>query len=149
MTDLVSWLTARLDADEQVARAAADAMASHGGYHDVGGMCDVEFDHIDLYDPTHALGIIAAHRAILAEHAPVLRDVEWPHDTTGKGQALVCPRCQNADHTEWHPAAGQAGELPEGFVAPYVLAPCPTLRDLASIYADRDGYDPSWKVEEQ
>lgn len=60
-------------------------------------------------------------------HAPTLESVEWFHDQTGKGKALVCPSCRPADPTEWNPPIGQAGIEPPGFVPSYVLSPCPTL----------------------
>jgi hypothetical protein len=169
VSDLALWLTAQLDHDEQVARAAArettserwsasgglvypeDNPSQHPGpfLADVYGLPDEVAAHIALHDPASVLRTVAAHRAILAEHLPTRTSVEWPHDTTGKGEALTCPRCQNAEHTDWRPAIGMAGVLPEGFVAPYVLAPCRTLLLLAAIYQDRDGYDPRWTTEDR
>lgn len=148
MADLVEWLEDQLRTDE-------DAIARHRAGH--AGSCGDGYDscaqHVALAaanpyrDDELGLRTIAAHRAILAEHLPTLRTVEWPHDATGTGEALCCPRCQNAEHTYWNPPIGMAGVLPEGFVAPYVLAPCRTLLLLAAIFDARDGFDPSWKVE--
>ncbi|MEU3452150.1 DUF6221 family protein [Micromonospora sp. NPDC006766] len=91
------------------------------------------------------LAELKSDRLILAEHAPEWQTVEWPHDQNGRGEAQVCRRCQNAEHTDWNPAVGQADVLPEGFVAPYVLAPCQTLRLLASPLAGRPGYRTEWR----
>jgi hypothetical protein len=164
VTEIVSWLSSVLDDVERVAqRACASGVTPEPWRPGVVygtvfsdavnvtvafGRTEAHVDHIAANDPAHVLRTVAAHWAILAEHQPTLRAVEWPHDTTGKGEALTCPRCQNAEHTEWHPPVGMAGVLPEGFVAPYVLAPCDTLRHLVSIYADRPGYDPSWAPED-
>ena len=100
--------------------------------------------HIIRHDPARVLAEVDAKRRILDEHLPEWRTVEWPHDQNGKGEGLVCRRCQNAEHTEWKPEVGHAGVLPEGFVTPYVLGPCPTLRLLMLPYADRDGYRSEW-----
>ncbi|MEW1754160.1 DUF6221 family protein [Streptomyces angustmyceticus] len=91
-------------------------------------------DHIVMHDPRSVLRRCAADRKLLELHRPTWETVEWPHDQNGKGEAMTCPSCRNADPTEWHPAPGQAGTLPEGFVPSYVLAPCPTLLGLAEGY---------------
>lgn len=107
---------------------------------------DAAYEHVgENHRDQRVLREVEAKRRILAEHEPEWRTVEWPHDQDGKGNALCCPRCQNAEHTDWRPAWGQAGELPEGFVAPYVLAPCTTLRLLALPYADHESYREEWK----
>ena len=93
-----------------------------------------EQHHYAAAERLERLRSVAAHRKILDEHAPILDIVEWPHDQTGKGQAYVCPRCQNADHSHWNPPQGRAGALPDGFITPYILAPCNTLRALAAVY---------------
>lgn len=84
-------------------------------------------------------------RRILAEHEPEWQAVEWPHDQNGRGEALVCRRCQNAEHTNWNPAPGEAGVLPEGFVAPYVIAPCQTVRVLAVAFSRDAAYRDDWR----
>ncbi len=157
--DLVERLRAALDRAEEIARAAmvvsrwngvdmeartvdgrwtADRRYIEGdGFeiYDEGGHTDEQAAFIAEHDPASVLRTVAAHRKILEEHAPILAMVEWPHDQNGKGEAMVCPRCQNADHTtNWHPPVGGAGVLPEGFVAPYILAPCNTLLALAAVY---------------
>lgn len=96
---------------------------------------------IAAQDPAHVLRTVAAHRKILDEHAPILDIVEWPHDQNGKGQAMVCPRCQNADHSHWNPPQGRAGVLPVGFITPYILAPCNTLLALAAVYFSEETTD--------
>jgi hypothetical protein len=167
--DLHAFVAARLDDMERVARAARDENDGEGDWsitqHGPDGLsrwprllwlnvmdsCDPESmppamaEHIALHDPERVLRRIRADRRILDEHASEWRTVEWPHDQNGKGEGLVCRRCQNAECTEWHPAVGEAGVLPEGFVAPYVLAPCRTLRLLALPHADHPGYREEWR----
>jgi hypothetical protein len=165
--DLATWLLEQVADDEQVARAASlgpwslnsetfaeaihaaddTAVVAGGRWGGEGSVFDSIDDarHIVRWDPAHVLAECDAKRRILAEHEPEWQTVEWPHDQNGKGEALCCPRCQNAEHTEWHPPFGKAGVLPEGFVSGYVLAPCLTLRILASVYVDRPGYREEWK----
>lgn len=107
------------------------------GWHDwpnVEKMCQQRLTELD------------AKRRILVEHEPEWQTVEWPHDQNGKGEAQVCRRCQNAEHTDWQPVPGEAGVLPEGFVAPYVIAPCMTLRLLALPFASHPDYRPEWRA---
>lgn len=161
--DLIEWLRAQLAEDEQVARAcildngggrwvldrqraySAPALADQG-VRIVGGWAGA-LPHIAAWDPARVLAEVKAKRAILDEHAFEWQHVEWPHDQDGKGKAQVCRRCQNAEHTEWHPPFGHAGVLPQGFVAPYVLAPCATVSLLAQPYAGREGWRDEWSVE--
>jgi hypothetical protein len=157
MSDPVAFGTARLDEDEALALAAQ--VGQPGTWHATGediltvnpdphwnGVCvanasGAEAAHIVRHDPARVLREVAAKRAILTEHKPAWRDVEWPHDENGKGEAQVCPRCQNAEHGTLE----DPGVLPEGFVTSYVLAPCPTLLALLSVYGDHPDYDQEWK----
>jgi hypothetical protein len=156
--DLSTWERAQLDDDERVALDAGgrrwrreaiscvvDAADNWLIVYGEGTPSSEQADHIALHDPARVLDRIRADRRILDEHASEWRTVEWPHDQNGKGEGLVCRRCQNAEYTEWHPAVGEAGVLPEGFVAPYILAPCRTVRLLALHHAARPGYRESWK----
>jgi hypothetical protein len=158
--DLSTWERAQLDDDERVARATTalssgtwriDARGEMrdsdgvGVIHASARIAPADLDHIARHDPLRALARVAADRRILDEHASEWRTVEWPHDQNGKGEGLVCRRCQNAEYTEWHPAVGEAGVLPEGFVAPYILAPCRTVRLLALHHAARPGYRDEWR----
>ena len=154
VTDLVAWLRAQLDADERTALAAlrydlpAAWVAEHGGvrtvepYHRPGHVWDGqtvivarvlgtvgEFhaemrnaEHIAVHDPARVLRQVAAMRKIANEHAPRTTSyLDAPDE-------LSCRRC------------GKADEYP----VPY---PCPTLQSLATVYADRDGYQPEWAPE--
>lgn len=91
------------------------------------------------------LAEVDAKRRIITEHEPIHGTVEWDHDQNGRGEALCCPRCQNAEHDEWDPPIGHAYGLPEGFVTPYVLAPCVTLRLLAPPFAAHPDFDEAWR----
>lgn len=66
---------------------------------------------------------IAAKWAILARHRPV-----------ECAAGVACEGC------------GYTGDLdyPRN-----LIDECPELRDLATVYADRDGYDPSWRPDGQ
>lgn len=112
---LMSFLTAQLDRDEREANIGCGS--DRDVFHN---MEDVYYP--DGHEDVHALRVVAAHRAILAAVEKYLD----PHP----GQP-----CTNVDDP-W-----QACDLhvdAEGRVNPYAL------RILASIYSDRDGYDPAW-----
>lgn len=77
----------------------------------------------------HVLRTIAAHRAILARHQPDEPMHDWKDRQT-------CTEC--GGYTI------KAGWGDRGYNRRW---PCPTLLSVAAIYQDRDGFDPSWKVE--
>lgn len=138
--DVVEFLSARLDEDEQVAQAAVPGPWRWGELGMLGtkrtqygliggpasivltsGMPDVypsKFDarHIARHDPVRALADVAAKRAILAEHDDV-------HCCCGR-TSRVWPDIDS--DPEVH---------------------CPTVRLLAQPFADHPDFDPAWKVE--
>ena len=91
-------------------------------------------------DPARVLRRVARDLAALVRHKPTLDTVEWWDDTTGRGEALVCPTCRN-EPNEWDMPAGSYGVKPEGWVSGYALAPCPELTDLAD-----DVLGPGWET---
>jgi uncharacterized protein DUF6221 len=137
MADLVQWLGAQLDADERIARAAtagpwlvdcethAEAIIAGDGTSVIaggrwGGEASVfgsteDAIHIAAHDPARVLREVEAKRRIVEQHRPV-----------GYGGV-----CLSLCHTR---APGQ----PQTW-------PCLTLRLLALPYADRDGYQESWR----
>lgn len=112
--DLIEFLTARLDEDEAVARAAV-GVADEPGYL-LGREVIVPFpDHVTaglmadrFASPARVLQEVAAKRALLADHGGP--DPEH----------IYCCTC--ADE----------------------VYPCPPVRYVASVYADHDDYDPAW-----
>lgn len=130
---IVEFLTARLDEDERIARAASDgpwkvndveyaeSIQAGNGFTDVvaggrwGGEAGV-FDstedaiHIARHDPTRVLAEVAAKRAILAEHLP------------------------GTDRRDEHDAMMRT-------------VPCPTLIALVQPYAEHPHFHPSWATE--
>jgi hypothetical protein len=101
-------------------------------------------EHVARHDPNRVLAECEAKRQIVDLHYPLIECVEW-FDAPGIGEAPVCPSCRPKDPSVWNPPMGQAGIRPEGFVPTYTLAPCPTLRALASMYADHPDYQDEWK----
>jgi hypothetical protein len=137
VNDLVEFLRARLDEDEQVAREAAE----HGE-----GVYDSPMQ-ATFWSP-RVLAEVEAKRLIVERHRPISEPVEWPDDQTGKGEALVCSSCGNRDldgWINWRPLVGEAGVFPDGVTPPYVLAPCETLRLLALPYAEHPDYRQEWR----
>src|SRR5690242_7238556 len=135
--DLVVWLTAQLDQDEQLARTVADRYVDvrdgrpywplpsvEARFRDAQPAIRAGLDLIKLYDPARVLRGVAAHREMLAAVA------SWADPHPGR----PCDDDDSNEPCQLHVAAGR--RLP-----PYVL------HILASIYADRPGYDPSWTVE--
>jgi hypothetical protein len=161
--DLIDWLRAQLDDDE---RSVAAILRRHPNWRVdpepwgsiqmgvIDDQCDgvayalgsYAAEHIARHDPARVLREVASLRKIIDEHQPEWQTVEWDHDQNGKGHALCCRRCQNAEHSTWSPPIGQAYGLPDGFVTPYVLAPCTTLRLLAAIFSDRPGFQEAWRA---
>lgn len=150
--DLVAWLRQQLDHDEQVARAAMagegddgvwtteSAWPDEGGrrvegagitIYDEGGHDEHQAAHIALHDPARVLRQVATHRAILGRHQPL--DVV-------------------ADPGGYRPFPVECAWCTEGYDPDHDAVvrrawPCPDVRDLLSVYEDRPGYDPAWKVE--
>jgi Family of unknown function (DUF6221) len=156
MDDLVAFLYARLDEDETAAKAATDgpwktevfgrgsgrqewvvvghtgSRATINGEVGVGWMAGLPHDgeHIARHDPVRVLREVAAKRAILELHHPDQKLENW------YWSARVCAECKHSWHrivpgrppTEIGPEAG-----------------CPTLRQLAAVYADHPGYRQEWK----
>lgn len=136
MPDLVTFIRARLDHDEQVARAAAEAATSPNWRDSDSGIypadnpgnhpgpflsasddyIDPEISrHITLHDPARVLREVAAKRRILAAH---------------QVDADYCTTC--------------SVEVNDGYDRAPVAAPCPTLLDLASVWSEHPDYDQAW-----
>jgi hypothetical protein len=129
---LVEWLTAILDEDERVARAASpgpwrtnaeqdevlavDDITVCDGFALSNNQVRNTVRHIALHDPAAVLADIAAKRAIIARVADDAALAEQPL------------RAQRASDMEWY----------------LISMARDTLRLLASGYAHRDGFDPSW-----
>jgi hypothetical protein len=120
--DLVTWLRAQLDEDEQIAREAADegdgqwrlatyqdgtTTAWHGEVEVMTSLDGTDAVHIRNWDPARVLAEVDAKRRILDEHLP------------------------GTDPCDAHDASLRTIE-------------CNTLRFLALPYADRPGYRPEW-----
>jgi hypothetical protein len=146
--DLVSWLTAQLDHDEQEIRrrlAVPEGFVHDGPCVNYEGQNPADRDEYDscsrhvaameaarqdrfpYRDLDFALRQVAAYRRILSRHQP------RPDGTPSGVECSVCVdpdgRCdswQRHEPLDW---------------------PCPDVRDLASIYEFRPGFDPSWTVE--
>ena len=132
MSDLTEFVSARLAEDE--AEAANHAVWRMNPTYGVPAYQAIR---------ERVLAECESKQRIMAEHRPTVELVEWFDSPTG--QAEVCPSCHPAEPTEWNPPIGQAGVRPDGFVASYVLSPCPTLRILALPYASRADYRPEWR----
>lgn len=140
--DLVQWLTAQLDEDERIARAATSGpwsvndesyaewiIAADGTEVVAGGRWGGEASvfestedalHIAEHDPARELREIDAKRRLLDEH----------QDVNGGS----CGTCVDG---QWgYPTHG--GSSPQRF-------PCRTLRLLGLPYADRPGFQESWR----
>ncbi|MFI1472060.1 DUF6221 family protein [Streptomyces wuyuanensis] len=129
MSELVAFLRARLDEDEQAARKLLDekrpGRAERWEFCDDGAIRDTgprrslrvkftwppEADHIVRHDPARVLADVEAKRELLRLHTL---------------NGWVCSTCDN-------------GEVPgDGY-------PCPTLRLLALPYASHADYDEAWR----
>lgn len=120
---IVEFLTARYDEDEEIARYAdgEDYWLDDG--EDTGRF-------LEHHSPAHVLADIAAKRAILALHQP-----SRPADTW-YWLERECGGCHDRWH-KWVPDKRPTDIGPE--------RGCPTLRHLASMYADHPDYLKEWK----
>lgn len=144
MSDLTTWLLRVFEEDEATARAmdlttrgfeggTGSWFVSDTNIGDKTGyvvayhvMWDAARKHIALHDPASVCADIAAKRAILALHQP-----DRPADTW-YWLERECAGCGS----RWHAVT------PPG-TPPTVIGPergCPTIRLLASAYANRPGY---------
>jgi Family of unknown function (DUF6221) len=130
MSDLVEFLTARLDED---AAAARDAYyegqrwitEEEGVYRYPDDDLDLvhyanrktDARHIARWDPARVLREVEAKRAVLAEHqSEPMRNVAWNG----------CKVCRD----------------PSGWPQPW---PCHTLRHIIAVYSDHPDYQQEWK----
>ena len=120
MSDLTDWLLACIAAEESAANAVENGPGEiQRTYYDRLGVStsDGEFHRAYLtIDPARVLAVCKAHRAIVEGHTPK------------HGECRVCfdrDYCTAGDYVfeDW---------------------PCPTLRAIASIYADRPGWREEW-----
>lgn len=134
MIDLVTWFRAQMDADEANALAACQGDGyrewdnpSTGVVQVAGG--DLEglvlaprnaALHMAVHDPARVLRQVAAMRKIVELHSP---ERVWTGSGYEDGKCTTCLISQS-----------------DLYGSEYETAPCPTLRALAGIYADRDGY---------
>ena len=145
--DLLVFLRARLDEDEQLARAAtAGPWSTMGqavldptppsdrlGIGMAVGHAAATADynetaaHIARHDPARVLAEVEAKRRVLSRHgaAPL------PPDYPNPGMPSYC--------------AAHAYREGGATVYPVQLADCPDLRDLASVYASHPDYRAEWR----
>ncbi|MET9728696.1 DUF6221 family protein [Streptomyces zaomyceticus] len=143
MDDLIAFLRARLDEDDQTARAAGAELGPDWLYDAERGwvraaregdgiatghqeFLDSEHGHhIARHDPARVLAEVDAKRQMVALHGPVILRAGGGaahFDTT-----RVCRSC----------------EPPKQF--PETAWPCPTLRLVALPYADHPDYQDAWR----
>jgi hypothetical protein len=116
---ITEFLTARLDEDEAVARAALHVPGSDEfNWSDVDYNSVVADAHGLRWKPERVLADVAAKRAIVEEHT-----------------------CQCPD-----PGCGDCGACSGDHHADPTPAPCTTVRLLAQPYADHPDFDPAWRV---
>lgn len=122
MSDLVTFLRARLDEDEAVLRACAGGVPQWRP-EDIAifgpDLSPEVRTHIARHDPARVLKEIEAKRRVVELHRPVQKR------STGSGGGVI-EDCQVCDH----------------FPARY---PCTTLRLLALPYADHPDYQEQWR----
>lgn len=120
MSDIVEFIAARLDEDEALAEAASTFPYEGLSWADHVLACErdttPEMDaFVATHDPARVLREVAAMRAIVEHHR-----AEPFEDAPDEFYCRVCD-------------SGIGG-----------FYPCPTLRALASIWADHEAYDEEW-----
>lgn len=117
---MVTAIRSELDEDERVAQEASKRsgrwllnMPPTDAESDMHQLCPADLAHAERHDPARVLRQVAVHREILDLHAAH----DFPYDPEdGPGDYSWTPRCDHCHH-QW---------------------PCPTIRALATAYADRD-----------
>jgi hypothetical protein len=115
MTDLTTWLLERI----------AEDLHDADQFHERGCSIEQSFGECDCGHPARVLAQCEAMRAVVEMHAPV---------EVYREQPLVCTVCVQTD---------DSGD----FIVsrPEDAWPCPTLRALASIWADHPEFRQEWK----
>jgi hypothetical protein len=151
MTGIVEFLTARLNEDEQTARAATGKYRSPTWRVDGDdetlliypddGSTGFTFDgpiapHIARHDPARVLADVAAKRKIVEMHRPQYVSDD-PDKHYGSHYEVIGSREILVRDEEPH--------LPNWCRTCQELSPCPTVRQLALPHADHPDYDPAWR----
>ncbi|MFF7329615.1 DUF6221 family protein [Streptomyces sp. NPDC008150] len=140
MDDLVAWLSAQIDEDERIARAATPGpwvwsreFVTPPGYHHrtVGPLEPGDSAHIAAHDPARVLREIAAKRAVLARYVKSV-------DSVRELDAL-------RDHLKAKGMDLFMTDTELGSVIQQRDALLGVLRLLALPYADRPGYRDEWR----
>lgn len=140
MNDVIEFLRARLDEDEQAARAAGwhrwvlvdDEISTVGNGRLVVRLeRDYDGPHITRHDPARVLREVDAKRRIVELHGPL----QLPA-TNYRPTMLQCEYCASLCHSR----SGLGCDQP--IDAPW---PCDTVRLMALPYADHPDFDESWR----
>lgn len=118
---LPEFLAARLHEDE----ATANAVGALVEWSFNAKMPMAVAEHIARQDPARALRDVEAKRAILDRHRRQAQDRWNDQRVIGEGTPF-CGWCSDREEqADW---------------------PCPDVLDLAAVWSDHPGYDPSWRT---
>ena len=140
MTDLVTWLRAQMDTDEQGARAASPGGWTYGDVDSIGGG--------SLYDESRMIGSLHYEQPTDHDGRIVRHLLEYEADANGRHIAVHDPARVLRQVAAMRKIVDMclAGIDPQTPVTPGVRAGYRAiLTDLAAIYADRDGYG-EWRL---
>ncbi|MFJ9101316.1 DUF6221 family protein [Streptomyces sp. NPDC102405] len=143
MDELAQWLGKQLDEDERI---ATEAGGRRGQWRLATGLDDAEMGdaywlrppylkHVERHDPARVLREIEVDRELLAEYERLLRAHE-----AHRGEADRMAREQDYDPTRVAALRREADYLPAML---HVLERW--AKRKAAVYADRPGYDESWR----
>lgn len=163
MEDLVQWLTAQLDEDEQKARDATPGPWWHNpGKQWLGPEAFEKYDlrqgeeFVGYGGPHPFTGAVAStgpasnmqgmkDAAFIAEHDParVLREIDAKRQLVKlHGRATL----RAGGGAQYYATTTVCRSCEPNLQFPEESWPCSTLRLLASVYADRDGYREEWAL---
>lgn len=136
MEDLVRWLNTQLDEEQQEAEEALRRTTTTrrriGGQWVEDTVQPPEWRR-SVWDPARVLREINAKRSVVELHKPIPDPTPPFRDVDG----FLCSVCT---------AGGAMYDQQRGVLfTDLTVFPCATLRLLAAVYADRPGYQESWR----
>ncbi|MGW2933965.1 DUF6221 family protein [Streptomyces sp. NPDC001156] len=140
MDELVRWLGVQLDADERIARAAVGAPWEASVPNMIHLSAAAQRERPALRSLRYVASTERAeYQRHIAAHDParVLHEIGAKRKVVNLHRAIRSPQPDGITNLDCSTCGGEETLSPSW--------PCPTIRLLASVYADRPGYREEWR----